>query len=80
MQPVRNEDGYVLIFATLMIVLLLILVGMGLDTGHLRDSRRWTPRLSLPLPQFQAEGGRPLQTELRSLIRGAPIPALETII
>jgi Flp pilus assembly protein TadG len=35
MQPVRNEDGYVLIFATLMIVLLLILVGMGLDTGHL---------------------------------------------
>jgi Flp pilus assembly protein TadG len=35
MQPVRNEDGYVLIIATLMIVLLLILVGMGLDTGHL---------------------------------------------
>lgn len=35
MQPVKNEDGYVLIIATLMIVLLLILVGMGLDTGHL---------------------------------------------
>jgi Flp pilus assembly protein TadG len=35
MQPVRNEDGYVLIFATLIIVLLLIFVGMGLDTGHL---------------------------------------------
>lgn len=35
MKSERNEDGYVLIFATLMIVLLLILVGMGLDTGHL---------------------------------------------
>jgi Flp pilus assembly protein TadG len=35
MQPVKNEQGYVLIFVTLMIVLLLIFVGMGLDTGHL---------------------------------------------
>jgi Flp pilus assembly protein TadG len=35
MQPPKNEDGYVLIIATLMIVLLLIFVGMGLDTGHL---------------------------------------------
>jgi Flp pilus assembly protein TadG len=35
MQPVRNEKGYALVFATLMIVLLLIMVGMGLDTGHL---------------------------------------------
>jgi Flp pilus assembly protein TadG len=35
MQPVKNEQGYVLVFATLMIVLLLIMVGMGLDTGHL---------------------------------------------
>jgi Flp pilus assembly protein TadG len=35
MHPVRNQDGYVLILATLMIVLLLIFVGMGLDTGHL---------------------------------------------
>ena len=35
MQPVRNEHGYVLIYVTLMIVLLLIIVGMGLDAGHL---------------------------------------------
>jgi Flp pilus assembly protein TadG len=35
MQPVKNERGYVLIFVTLMIVLLLVMVGIGLDTGHL---------------------------------------------
>jgi Flp pilus assembly protein TadG len=35
MQPVKNEQGFALVFATLMIVLLLIMVGMGLDTGHL---------------------------------------------
>lgn len=35
MRLLKNEQGYVLIFATLMFVLLLIIVGMGLDTGHL---------------------------------------------
>src|SRR5213594_4299872 len=35
MQPVKNEQGYVMVFMTLMIVLLLIMVGMGLDTGQL---------------------------------------------
>ena len=35
MQPLKNEQGYALVFMTLMIVLLLIMVGMGLDTGHL---------------------------------------------
>lgn len=35
MQAVKNERGFALVFATLMIVLLLIMVGMGLDTGHL---------------------------------------------
>ncbi|MGH7798277.1 MAG: pilus assembly protein TadG-related protein [Candidatus Binatia bacterium] len=35
MQPVKNQRGYALVFVTLMIVLLLIMVGMGLDTGHL---------------------------------------------
>ena len=35
MRPVRNEQGTVLVFVTLMIVLLMIMVGMGLDTGHL---------------------------------------------
>src|SRR5215470_15447745 len=35
MYSVKNERGSVLIFATLVIVLLLIMVGMGLDTGYL---------------------------------------------
>jgi Flp pilus assembly protein TadG len=35
MQLLNNERGYVLIFATLLITLLLFMVGMGLDTGHL---------------------------------------------
>ena len=35
MQPGRNERGYVIVFVTLMITLLLVMVGMGLDTGHL---------------------------------------------
>ncbi len=35
MQPAKNEQGYALVFMTLMIILLLIMVGMGLDTGHL---------------------------------------------
>jgi len=39
MRPVKNEQGFALVFATLMIVLLLIMVGMGLDTGHLAHIR-----------------------------------------
>jgi uncharacterized membrane protein len=35
MQTVKNEHGYALIFVTVMIVLLLIMVGMALDSGHL---------------------------------------------
>jgi Flp pilus assembly protein TadG len=35
MQPVRNERGSVIVFVTLMVVLLLIMVGLGLDTGQL---------------------------------------------
>src|SRR6185295_12918804 len=35
MKTLNHQNGSVLIFATLMIVLLLILVGMGLDAGHL---------------------------------------------
>jgi len=32
---VQNQKGSVLVFITLMVVLLLVMVGMGLDTGHL---------------------------------------------
>jgi Flp pilus assembly protein TadG len=35
MQAVKNERGSVLVFVTLMIVVLLVMVGLGLDTGHL---------------------------------------------
>jgi Flp pilus assembly protein TadG len=35
MHAINNERGTVLIFVTLSIVLLLFMVGMGLDTGHL---------------------------------------------
>ncbi len=35
MNTANNQRGSVLVFVTLMIVLLLIMVGMGLDTGHL---------------------------------------------
>jgi Flp pilus assembly protein TadG len=35
METVKNERGTVLIFATVLIVLLMIMVAMGLDTGHL---------------------------------------------
>jgi Flp pilus assembly protein TadG len=35
MKSIKNERGSVLVFVTLMIVLLMIMVGMGLDTGHL---------------------------------------------
>lgn len=35
MKPIRDEKGSVLVFVTLMIVLLMIMVGLGLDTGHL---------------------------------------------
>jgi len=35
MQVVRNERGSVIVFVTLMIVVLLIMVGLGLDTGQL---------------------------------------------
>ena len=35
MKPIKNDRSAVLVFVTLMIVLLMIMVGMGLDTGHL---------------------------------------------
>src|SRR5690242_17029569 len=39
MVSIRNDKGSVLVFATLMIVLLMIMVGMGLDTGELVYTR-----------------------------------------
>jgi len=39
MSAITNDKGSVLVFMTLMIVLLMIMVGMGLDTGQLTYSR-----------------------------------------
>ena len=39
MQHLRNQAGSVLVFITLMIVVLMVMVGMGLDTGFLTFSR-----------------------------------------
>jgi len=39
MKHLRNEEGSVLVFVTLMVVLLMIMIGMGLDTGQLAYTR-----------------------------------------
>jgi Flp pilus assembly protein TadG len=39
MKTLRNDAGSVLVFITLIIVLLMVMVGMGLDTGYLTFSR-----------------------------------------
>ena len=39
MNKFRNDAGSVLVFVTLMIVLLMVMVGIGLDTGYLAFSR-----------------------------------------
>src|SRR5574341_315531 len=35
MRQINNDRGSVLVFITLMMVLLFVMVGLGLDTGHL---------------------------------------------
>ena len=39
MTKLRNDSGAVLVFITLMIVVLMVMVGLGLDTGFLTLSR-----------------------------------------
>ena len=39
MQPVKNESGSVIVLVTLMIVLLMVIIGLGLDTGQLTYTR-----------------------------------------
>jgi len=39
MNKLRSDSGSVIVFITLMIVLLMVMVGMGLDTGYLTFSR-----------------------------------------
>jgi Flp pilus assembly protein TadG len=44
MNKLRNDSGSVIVFITLMIVLLMVMVGMGLDTGYLTFSRNMGQR------------------------------------
>src|SRR5439155_2508121 len=39
MRRLKNQSGSVIVFVTLVVVLLLVMVGMGLDTGWLTFSR-----------------------------------------
>jgi hypothetical protein len=39
MQTVTNERGSVIVFITLMVVILMVMVGVGLDTGHMTYAR-----------------------------------------
>src|SRR5438093_10669356 len=39
MKNLKDESGSILVFATLIVVLLLVMIGMGLDTGWLTFSR-----------------------------------------
>src|SRR5436309_501560 len=39
MRSLKNQSGSVIVFVTLVVVLLLVMVGMGLDTGWLTFSR-----------------------------------------
>ena len=43
MKAAKNERGSVIVFVTLMIVILLIMVGLGLDTGQNRGKARLAP-------------------------------------
>ena len=54
MKSIHNEHGSVIVFVTLMIVLLLIMVGIGLDTGQLTqpEAKVRQPSTRLRSPRF----------------------------
>ena len=39
MKKLKNQAGSVLVFITLMIVVLMVMIGMGLDSGYISFSR-----------------------------------------
>jgi len=63
MRTVNNEKGAVLVFMTLMIVLLMIMVGMGLDTGQLTYTR--------------SQGQAAVDAAALSAVSGLPVGAAE---
>ena len=70
MQIVNNERGGVIVFVTLMVVLLMIMVGMGLDTGHLSFIRSQgqgaVDAAALSAVSGLANGGTKAEIELRA--------------
>jgi Flp pilus assembly protein TadG len=63
MRSVNSEQGSVLVFMTLMIVLLMVMVGMGLDTGQLTYTR--------------SQGQAAVDAGALSAVSGLPIGAAE---
>lgn len=70
MSSVRNDKGSVLVFMTLMIVLLMIMVGMGLDTGQLTYSRA-TGQAAVDAAALSAVSALPSRIDLDVKTRAA---------
>jgi Flp pilus assembly protein TadG len=73
MQTARNERGSVLVFITLMIVVLLLMVGMGLDTGQLTYVRSQgqaavDAAALAAVSGLRVAGANPTQVEARAAI------------
>lgn len=58
MKHLRNENGSVIIWVTLMVVLLMVMVGMGLDTGQLTYTRS-TGQTAMDAAALSAVSGLP---------------------
>lgn len=63
MNQLRDQNGSVLVFITLMIVLLLVMVGLGLDTGQLAYTRG-TAQPALDAAALAAASGIPTGSEI----------------
>ena len=58
MKAVNNERGTVLVFITLMIIVLLVMVGVGLDTGFMTHTRN-TGQSAIDAAALAAVSGLP---------------------
>src|SRR5262245_1240772 len=70
MSSIKSDRGSVLVFMTLMIVLLMIMVGMGLDTGQLPDSRA-TGQSAVDAAALSAVSALPSRVDLDVKTRAA---------
>jgi len=74
MSSITNDKGSVLVFMTLMIVLLMIMVGMGLDTGQLTYSRA-TGQAAVDAAALSAVSALPSRIDLDVKTRAAAFDA-----